>query len=791
MKYREDYFARITKNSRPHDVYSTDWSAFTSSEMGDAFLPYSNSYQFDALKVFDGAELFENIRYRKSQVLLLPSKSLIVPVFFTFPNDVAISKNTHKLRISQNELVVFAEIRKDETIKMKFKFGSQFEDILLDFLNQKDEKGSQVLGIGMVDVIVTRTEFESFFSEGISHSSLLTFALENLGINTVEFKKFSKNKRAQRIINLFDIRKNEGDGFEFDAGIGSNAYPHSYAHGKIEKEALFGFGYTEKEIHHVYYGNWLRDFSSLLTAATVGFNWEDREKLLTKKPFLTSKLIKELLPKMPYRLTHNGWINIIQLFATKTFVYDLSISKNANFPEYEIKFVEQFKALTKNILGVYRPEEHIDNPKNLADERILGHESLSNPVRYTHTLANGEKRTQTFSAGVSKQSLELKISEQNQKAYIKIDGPVASNMIGVPSDLRFSAFTYFKEQIALAEKSKKTKKGLRHLGAALHVLEDYFAHSNFVEISIIKNSKEFEGKGIDTNPWVELSQEIKEIKEGVVKASKIPLVTGTFGDEDIMASLIPKVAELIFPTKPENYRIVQSGDRTFENRFIITVLMDFIRQEIGLQDSKRKRFTSFNYTYEDILNFYLTLLLIDDEILKVKEAVASFFDEWLPGHKQLREWSERQLHDLGQSLSFVPNFVMNHIVLGFSKDIKDSHPLNFGSNPTHTQIAKDSLIHPLNPLAGQLAVIAVRDVGEKMNACWQGELSVDSLIETADSTYFIHPSQGDWMDKTVIEWGKLNLNILETLSSTKTYHQHDDIPKTKSEKELEQLLKSK
>jgi hypothetical protein len=610
-------------------------------------------------------------------------------------------------------LVVFAEIRKDETIKMKFKFGSQFEDILLDFLNQKEENGSQVLGIGMDDVIVTRTEFESFFSEGISHSSLLSFALENLGLKTVEIKKFSKNKRAQRIINLFDIRKNEGDGFEFDAGIGSNAYPHSYAHGKIEKEALFGFGYTEKEIHHVYYGNWLRDFSSIITASTVGFHWKDRLRLRDEIPFKNSNLVIILLPKMPYRLTHNGWIEIIQLFATKTFVYDLSNSENVNFSEYESKFVEQFKALTKNLLGVYRPEEHIDNPKNLLDQRILGHESLSNPVRYIYTLANNEKRIQTFSAGESEQSFELKITEQNQKAYIKIDGPVTSNMTGVPLDQRFSAFSYFKEQIALAEKSKKTKKGLRHFGAALHVLEDYFAHTNFVEISIIKNSKEFEEKGLNTNPWVELSSEINEIKEGVVKASKIPVVTGTFGDEDIMASLIPKMAELIFPTKSERYTVVKSGDRTFENRIIITILIDFIRQEIGLQDSQRKKFTSFNYTYEDILNFYLSVLLFDDNLLAVKEAVASFFDEWLPGHKQLREWSERQLHDLGQSLSFVPNFVLNQFIKGFSLDIKESHPTNYGSNPTHTQIAKDSLIHPLNPLAGQLAVIAVRDIGKK------------------------------------------------------------------------------
>jgi hypothetical protein len=68
---------------------------------------------------------------------------------------------------------------------------------------------------------------------------------------------------------------------------------------------------------------------------------------------------------------------------------------------------------------------------------------------------------------------------------------------------------------------------------------------------------------------------------------------------------------------------------------------------------------------------------------------------------------------------------------------------------------------------------------------------VDSLIEAAGSTYFVHPSQVDWMDKIVIKWGKLNTGIIEALSSNKTYHEHFTLPKAKSEAELEKLLKSK
>ena len=48
----------------------------------------------------------------------------------------------------------------------------------------------------------------------------------------------------------------------------------------------------------------------------------------------------------------------------------------------------------------------------------------------------------------------------------------------------------------------------RSLGAAFHVLEDYFSHTNFVELSLRK-------LGYDVYPWVEAKQKITQPQESL------------------------------------------------------------------------------------------------------------------------------------------------------------------------------------------------------------------------------------------------------------------------------------
>ena len=60
----------------------------------------------------------------------------------------------------------------------------------------------------------------------------------------------------------------------------------------------------------------------------------------------------------------------------------------------------------------------------------------------------------------------------------------------------------------------------RSLGAAFHVLEDYFSHTNFVELSLRK-------LGYDVYPWVEGKQK-NNPATGKPLYEDIPIVTGNF-----------------------------------------------------------------------------------------------------------------------------------------------------------------------------------------------------------------------------------------------------------------------
>ena len=115
---------------------------------------------------------------------------------------------------------------------------------------------------------------------------------------------------------------------------------------------------------------------------------------------------------------------------------------------------------------------------------------------------------------------------------------------------------------------------------------------------------------------------------------------------------------------------------------------------------------------------------------------------------------------------------------------------NFGTNPTHTQIAKDPPDHPLNNLAGTLAIIAVTDIAKKMRSSWAGGISIDNIIKHIEKNYYTHPKNTTWMDATVKKWALQNKKSVQLAEDKTAVHHHEkQIKKTfkKYEKEVETL----
>lgn len=244
----------------------------------------------------------------------------------------------------------------------------------------------------------------------------------------------------------------------------------NFRHGDIEdilKALLFlkGGKWTSKQVKRVYFGNWLRDYSQALDVGT-----------LKGAPAGTIRVLVAVLAFLSFG------------YATE---------------EFEV---------TDQRLGVYRPEEHIDNPKNYADNLdaraydprlrppVVPVELAVDPDTGMKNYIANERGGWATSAGYIKYSLDRSIH------FGRMYTSGADGLRGKKEDLC---------------------EALRCLGQALHTMEDFSAHSNYCELVL----KEL---GVDAFPHVGASSQIRLTNGRTV----FPLVTGTFGSTDFLHSVL-------------------------------------------------------------------------------------------------------------------------------------------------------------------------------------------------------------------------------------------------------------
>jgi heterokaryon incompatibility protein Het-C len=176
-------------------------------------------------------------------------------------------------------------------------------------------------------------------------------------------------------------------------------------HGGIEEKALSEAGFSQKEAHLVYYGNWLRDLSQL-AGPTVN--------------------------------------ELIRVLATGEFGRTPSDSE----------------------IGGYLASEHVDRPE--------GGESAEDP------LATPEQHDQ-----------RMKRLSPSQRAWVEEQHTVAFRQMiqqraaasGLPEWIERGK-EHAKRQLREAVRLGRTPDGFRAMGDALHAVEDYFSHSNFIEVAL-------------------------------------------------------------------------------------------------------------------------------------------------------------------------------------------------------------------------------------------------------------------------------------------------------------------
>ena len=126
------YFERITLNSQPHKVFKLDWSTYGSLDFADTFLPYiKEGFKATGMWMFDGAELFSDIRTSEKKILSLTNEKKIINLLsFSYPKGVLAEKRKETVSVGKHEICTFIEIDKQNSIEIFFKFGNNFKDFL-------------------------------------------------------------------------------------------------------------------------------------------------------------------------------------------------------------------------------------------------------------------------------------------------------------------------------------------------------------------------------------------------------------------------------------------------------------------------------------------------------------------------------------------------------------------------------------------------------------------------------------------------------------------------------------
>lgn len=765
-------FQRLVDRAAPSEWLRLDWGQYDTEAFAAAFLPQVNvRFPDERLRLVNAGELFASsiVREVGRAAPAQGEQELFVMTVHTMPEGVPAVANTSKLAVADDELLVRFIVRQDDTVRVEFELGRNVQKVLRQ-LKKGDAVPAQLV------MNSTVAELDKYARAGFDRRVVTRLLLGALGLADILADEFTAPSGPPEA--------------PFSAGSYRSKGKKGWAHGDIEEEALASVGYSTLERQQVYYGNWLRDYSQIIVGVTQGFSPKDAATLKDlaiggeygnlAKPFSTSGLQN--------RLTQAQWLGVMEILAVHEFAFkrdkvDSTPTKSYEF--YKADFDSNYGRLDADRLGVYRPEEHLDNPKGLKDESIYGDKNLTHRVEYRHGLPSDvDHPMRTLFAGLPEEN-ERKVDgtgpldidgAENMKNFLLHDIHGIADAYGIEAS-RPSPMTYFADQLKLAAQKRRSKDGLRHLGAALHVLEDYYAHSNFVEIALIKVGEH------KVWPWVKMTPEVEQMTDGAAKAQLIPLTTGYFSTADTLASVAPKVAEVFFepedPQKP--YVPKKPGHRSFAEEFVLFYLRAMSVNEAVLKEEDRTTYAGL--TYAKLLSIFLLVLEQRDKYRKEMN------EPDLLG-KLLRGF-DRTLGVVGSAISFFPKLIITLLLNSTTEFIGAlqtyvGQPLN--DDPSHTQLAKDPPEHHLNGLAGELAVVAVGDVGKRIKECWNGA-PVESLIQHVRARYFKHPTQTDWMDERVKQWAEQHKAEVARAASKSTIEHHEKELETFTEETLPSAIK--
>lgn len=528
----------------------------------------------------------------------------------------------------------------------------------------------------------------------------------------------------------------------FGAGnIGSTSKieGQNWRHGDIEDTLLTlltarvmgGKKFSKLDVKRVYFGNWLRDYSQAVDVGTVKYVSADAIRLLL-------------------------WVLGFMSFGYGT-------------GEFEV---------TKERLGCYRPEEHIDNPKDYADNM--------DARQYDRRLR-----------GPVDERRELGIDERTgMKNYI------ASEDLGITTSAALVR-NLFGQAIDLGRRYRDSDdkrdfyEALRLLGTACHCLEDFSAHSNYTELALIEMGER------DIFPHVgrRTQMEIRGARHPV-----FPIVTGTFGGVDFLHSVMGEFSDKATQSELEELEGAIGHAKNSDTSMLKDILSKIPPGVFGSDTDQASKADELqaNAAASQMQNMHITPKEPEEftkqiqQIMKEVYPIIEFHDNIMQGISSaidripiLPELIE-QLQDqvnlfvfslLAPYIMPVISQVKTELHTGSSEVIKSSqdHQMAVFSNdhdtdPTHSMLSKDHFSNVLNEPAGKVASQVLKWVVPQIVECWDNDdVDIARTLDRIVNGVLHHPALREYGDDGASDGRMLMFQVVEQWWGEKGERERDEL----------------
>lgn len=328
-------------------------------------------------------------------------------------------------------------------------------------------------------------------------------------------------------------------------------------------------------------------------------------------------------------------------------------------------------------------------------------------------------------------------------------------------------------------------EALRLLGTGLHCLEDYAAHSNYTELSLIElgETEVFPHVGCNTR-----------LEVGGARDYIYPVVTGTFGGVDFFHSVLGEFSDKTMQSEIQSLEgvIDESQGESPSESFLQDLLGKIPDGLIGDSDAQAGRMDDFKAKADDAKSsgqhisprepeewaLYLNdvqkqiypVLEWHDELLKaIHEAI-----EKIPVLPELIEQIQDQItifvfSILAPYVLPIIKQVKAELETGSSEVIQSSREQQHivfndddSSNPTHSMLSKDHFSNVLNEPAGRIASNIVKWAVPQLMQCWDDEyVDVNRTLNRIISGVFHHPALRDYGDDGAVDMRQTMFSTVE------------------------------